>query len=438
MRNGEPSAPSMELTLSKPWYVTSGNKVATTPNAAPPSGACHSRGTRRANRAELFAVSPLSSPRAPEAPPRSSAAKPRPMTAEELRNATAVAPQSSPRGRYSGSSARFFSSNAGTMNAGCSPSSAPDTTAASTEARMTLSVVSAPNPVLPPRSSTSTSPAAFPARRALAGCSTDSNAKNRPAMGAPKPAEMPAALPAATSPSRRDANRARRRLARRDSFAPAPSRSRSASVWLPKKPPEPPEEDVVASWRLPAIEAPISTLGPSGPSDAPAPRVTTAAAAFSAGRAAARAATVQDFGAAASDDASVCSADSDSCFVVFSEPHLGASSPSKPPARNRRPVTANPAAVGAATAPTACTHVSGRTSRMPSTRNRSGEYTVVVRNTRSCTPCSAMLNAPTPRPVSKPTPHATASKSVGLGSSGSSSRSRCRSFASFESSRSAR
>ena len=45
----------------------------------------------------------------------------------------------------------------------------------------------------------------------------------------------------------------------------------------------------------------------------------------------------------------------------------------------------------------------------------------MVRNTRSCTPCSAMLNKPTPRPVSKPTPHATASRSVGAGASGSTS-----------------
>ena len=438
MRNGEPSAPSMELTLSKPWYVTSGNKVATTPNAAPPSGACHSRGTRRANRAELFAVSPLSSPPAPEAPPRSSAAKPRPMTAEELRNATAVAPQSSPRGRYSGSSARFFSSNAGTMNAGCSPSSAPDTTAASTEARMTLSVVSAPNPVLPPRSSTSTSPAAFPARRALAGCSTDSNAKNRPAMGAPKPAEMPAALPAATSPSRRDANRARRRLARRDPFAPAPSRSRSASVWLPKKPPEPPEEDVVASWRLPAIEAPISTLGPSGPSDAPAPRVTTAAAAFSAGRAAARAATVQDFPRRRVGRRLRLFRGFGFVFCrVFGTPPRGllaVEAPREEPEAGHREPRRRGRRHGAdGLHPRLGADVAHALDSEPV-----GEYTVVVRNTRSCTPCSAMLNAPTPRPVSKPTPHATASKSVGLGSSGSSSRSRCRSFASFESSRSAR
>ena len=298
---------------------------------------------------------------------------------------------------------------------------------------MTLSVVSAPNPVLPRgRPRPVARRVSRPAR--ARGCSTDSNAKNRPAMGAPKPGRCPPRSPrrparAAATPTAPAAVCSPR------SFAPAPC-ARAPRRLASEKAAGPRKK------RRGFVEAPRDRgadldAGPSGPSDAPAPRVTTAAAAFSAGRAAARAATVQDFGAAASDDASVCSADSDSCFVVFSEPHLGASSPSKPPARNRRPVTANPAAVGAATAPTACTHVSGRTSRMPSTRNRSGEYTVVVRNTRSCTPCSAMLNAPTPRPVSKPTPHATASKSVGLGSSGSSSRSRCRSFASFESSRSA-
>ena len=273
-------------------------------------------------------------------------------------------------------------------------------------------MVSAPNPVLPPRSSTSTSPAAFPARRALAGCSTDSNAKNRPAMGAPKPAEMPAALPAATSPSRRDANRARRRLARRDSFALAPSRSRSASVWLPKKPPEPPEEDVVASWRLPAIEAPISTLGPSGPSDAPAPRVTTAAAASAPG-ARRRAPPPSRIRRRRVGRRLRLFRGSDRVLSCF-EPHLGAPrrrSPREEPEAGHR----EPRRRGRRHGATACTHASGRTSRMPSTRNRSGEYTVVVRNTRSCTPCSAMLNAPTPRPVSRPTPHATASKSVGLG-----------------------
>mmetsp|Transcript_9209 Transcript_9209/g.38714 ORF Transcript_9209/g.38714 Transcript_9209/m.38714 type:complete len:343 (-) Transcript_9209:354-1382(-) len=342
----------MELTLSKPWYVTSGNRAATTPNAKPPSGACHSRGTRNARVIRVSFSSSSKTPPGTETP-LSSAAKPSPSTAEEVRNATAVAPQSRPRGRYRGSSARFFSSNAGTMNAGCSPRSAPETTAASTEARMTLSVVSAPNPVLPPRSSRSFS--VDEALRVLAGCSTDSNAKNRPAMGAPKPALMPAALPAATNPSRRDAERARRRRARRVS---PPSSDPRASSFFSRKAvlfwSLDTLELVVASLRLPAMDAPISTLGPSGPSEAPAPKVTTAAAAFNAGRAFAR--------APANHDPSF----SPSRFPLAS-PHLGASSPSKPPARNRRPVTANPAAVGAATAPTACTHVSGLTSRIPST-----------------------------------------------------------------------
>ena len=338
MRKGEPSAPSMELTLSKPWYVTSGNRAATTPNAKPPSGACHSRGTRNA-RVIRVSFSSSSKTLPGTETPLSSAAKPSPSTAEEVRNATAVAPQSRPRGRYRGSSARFFSSNAGTMNAGCSPRSASETTAASTEARMTLSVVSAPNPVLPPRSSRSFS--VDEALRVLAGCSTDSNAKNRPAMGAPKPALMPAALPAATNPSRRDAERARRRRARR---------VKAVLFWSL----DTLELGVEASLIIPAMDAPISTLGPSGPSEAPAPKVTTAAAAFNAGRALAR--------AQANHDPSF----SPSRFPLAS-PHLGASSPSKPPARNRRPVTANPAAVGAATAPTACTHVSGLTSRIPST-----------------------------------------------------------------------
>jgi hypothetical protein len=162
---------------------------------------------------------------------------------------------------------------------------------------------------------------------------------------------MPAALPAATNPSRREAERARRRFARRVSTPSSPSEgafSPAVLCWSLDA------ELVVASLRLPAMDAPISTLGPSGPSEAPAPKVTTAAAAFNAGRAAARAPPNQD------------PSFSPSRFPLAS-PHLGASSPSKPPARNRRPVTANPAAVGAATAPTACTHVSGRTSRIPST-----------------------------------------------------------------------
>ena len=66
------------------------------PNAKPPKGACNSLGT----------------PNPPT--PRSRAVNPPPSTDEEARNATAVAPHARPSGRYSGNSARFLSSNAGT------------------------------------------------------------------------------------------------------------------------------------------------------------------------------------------------------------------------------------------------------------------------------------------------------------------------------------
>mmetsp|Transcript_6358 Transcript_6358/g.23981 ORF Transcript_6358/g.23981 Transcript_6358/m.23981 type:complete len:615 (+) Transcript_6358:2113-3957(+) len=449
VRYGDPDAPSMLFTLSKPWYVTSGNAVATHPNTKPPKGACHSRGILRVIARSgvvglLLSTSPvvssvlLVSVSVPSSlpcanAPRSSAANPTPSTDELARNATATPPHRSPNGRYNGSSARFFSSNAGTTNAGCSPSSAFDTTAANTLARMTLSVVDAPKPVLPPPPSVSKSSSSVPPppepptplkakaafRLICAGCNTASNAKNNPAIGAPKPALIPAALPAATKPSR---------LLWLISFRLA--FWRFVSCVEPPLPPATPPVPVDASFNEPAIAAPISTEGPSGPKLAPAPRVTTAAAAFSAGRKAARAPVNQLEVPVPSPVVSVPVLLVPSSSFVTELPtgdppthpagHRGFVSPSNPPARNRKPVTKHPANVGAAIVATACAAVASRTSRAPSTWNRSGEYTVVVRNTRSCTPCSAMLNTATPSPVSKPTPHATSSASVGAGSSESS------------------
>ena len=46
VRKPPPSAPSIELTLSKPWYVTSGKSRLATPKTNPPSGACQALGTR--------------------------------------------------------------------------------------------------------------------------------------------------------------------------------------------------------------------------------------------------------------------------------------------------------------------------------------------------------------------------------------------------------
>ena len=115
-----------------------------------------------------------------------------------------------------------------------------------------LSVVRGPKPVLPP---------AFPVSPLdAAGCRMDSKAKKRPAIGAPKPAEMPAADPAAIKPRRRD-----------------------GAFWDAVEEGEAEEEEEAeeeAPAVAPAMAAPISTEGPSGPSEAPEPSVTTAAAAF--------------------------------------------------------------------------------------------------------------------------------------------------------------
>ena len=168
----------------------------------------------------------------------------------------------------------------------------------------------------------------------------------------------------------------------------------------------------------PAMDAPISTEGPSGPRDAPEPSVTTAAAALSVGFAAERNALEKTSEASrgVSEASSFSFASSSSSSFALAQGHLGFSSPSKPSARNRRPVTAKPAAVGAATVPTAWSQVSGRTSRTPSSWYRSGEE-AVVRKTRSCRLCSAMLKTATPRPVRSPTPHATRSLPVGSSAS---------------------
>ena len=184
----------------------------------------------------------------------------------------------------------------------------------------------------------------------------DSNAKNKPAMGAPKPAEMPAAEPAAMSPKRREDAAGER------SLVPFPVLVPVVPVPIPVPVPVP----VPSPRRLmpPAMDAPISTEGPSGPRDAPEPSVTTAAAAFSVGFAAERRTSEASGG--------VSEASSFARSSSFAQGHLGFSSPSNPSARNRRPVTAKPAAVGAATVPTAWSQVSGRTSRTPSSWYRSG------------------------------------------------------------------
>ena len=95
----------------------------------------------------------------------------------------------------------------------------------------------------------------------------DSNAKNKPAMGAPNPALMPAADPAAIRPNRRDAASEESVVS---AFAESLESESSNGALTP-----------ATSATEPATAAPISTLGPSGPSDDPDPSVTTAARAFS-------------------------------------------------------------------------------------------------------------------------------------------------------------
>mmetsp|Transcript_8909 Transcript_8909/g.40461 ORF Transcript_8909/g.40461 Transcript_8909/m.40461 type:complete len:231 (-) Transcript_8909:465-1157(-) len=224
----------------------------------------------------------------------------------------------------------------------------------------------------------------------------DSNAKKSPAIGAPNPALMPAAEPAAMSPS-------------------------LCAVFA---------EDVMFASSLtpPATDAPISTDGPSGPSEAPLPRVTTAAAALSTGLNARRSgpsgpgasslssSSVSSASASASTSTTTLSSSSSSGDFARRPRHLGArgtSSPSNPPAANLSPVTRNPAAVGAATALTAWKSVSaaGPDCRMPSSWNRDGSNALKM-NTASCVECSATLKSATPRPVARPTAHATRSLPV--------------------------
>mmetsp|Transcript_12853 Transcript_12853/g.35270 ORF Transcript_12853/g.35270 Transcript_12853/m.35270 type:complete len:235 (-) Transcript_12853:355-1059(-) len=228
----------------------------------------------------------------------------------------------------------------------------------------------------------------------------DSNAKKSPAIGAPNPALMPAADPAAMSPS-------------------------LCAVFA---------EDVMFASSLtpPATDAPISTDGPSGPSDAPLPRVTTAAAALSTGLNArlsgpsGPSASPAPSSSVSSASASSVSNPSTSTTTVSSSSssgdparrprHRGArgtSSPSNPPAANLSPVTRNPAAVGAATALTAWKSVSaaGPDCRSPSSWNRDGSNALKM-NTASCVECSATLKSATPRPVARPMAHATRSLPV--------------------------
>ena len=146
--------------------------------------------------------------------------------------AAAVTPHANPSGRYKGSSTKSEISNGGTSTEGSAPRTALLATVAKTLAKMTISVVTAPALVSP-------SPPAFDP-----GTRIDSNPKNNPEIGAPKPALNPAAPPAANNPNLFGAT---------DGNA-APTRSATA--------------------------APISTLGPSGPSEHPVPSVIAAAAVF--------------------------------------------------------------------------------------------------------------------------------------------------------------
>ena len=166
-----------------------------------------------------------------------------------------------------------------------------------------------------------------------AGCRMDSKAKNNPAMGAPNPAEMPAAEPAAMRPRRREDAAA--------AAADAVDDDEEEEVVLVVVVVVVVEMEVAMELCSPAAalatEAPIPQ-GPSGPSDAPDPRVTTAAAALSTGF--------------ALDALSVTGRNHPG--VLIDDP--GARSRPRIHSRNLSPVTRNPAAVGAATALAACSH----------------------------------------------------------------------------------
>jgi hypothetical protein len=145
-----------------------------------------------------------------------------------LDNTTETNPDRIPSCRYNGSSAGERNSNTGIVNAGSEPRPACDITDANTALSITIEVVFVSEGD----------------KSADDGHKTDSTAKKHPATGALKPEEIPAADPVAT----------------RDNLVPLLQCN---------------------TFPIPcAIDEPISTLGPSGPSELPVPRVTVAATAF--------------------------------------------------------------------------------------------------------------------------------------------------------------
>mmetsp|Transcript_65735 Transcript_65735/g.212113 ORF Transcript_65735/g.212113 Transcript_65735/m.212113 type:complete len:213 (+) Transcript_65735:518-1156(+) len=152
----------MLLTLSKPWYSSSGSPAAPTARAATPlpTSGCQARGT----------------------PASASASKAGPARAFAEVKMLEAAPQSAPSSMKSGSSRTPARSEENSMplTAGLAPRPTWTTVAAKAAASRRLTMLSVSS---------------------LCGGFTTSTAKKRPAMGALKPAATPAAQPEASNPS---------------------------------------------------------------------------------------------------------------------------------------------------------------------------------------------------------------------------------------------